>query len=604
MNDEKQSLFPNARVTAEGYLTVPQGNVVWTIYVDLSGQIKQTGLSLVKAAKPKYDLANAATIRLSRPRVFQTADEVLIQDEQEGRAHVSIKESVDLPDEEAEQVSAREAALNSALQLGRTKASVSISGHRQKSSVTTGEWSFGKDWLIYCTSMQPSEDEKEAWRNSLPEEYTSITKIYRPTQFAQGLGFGMSEHIGVRGEAKPIRCSFDGFSATEEVRRGQIVLHGPMLYVDNPYQWISQAETRWERLFAMCFLKSRERDYVSQKEYRFVLLSIGDDVRDVFDLPVSGWLKDCLLPVRYPDVTLNEPSVLVENEESPTGKERIIERTYTYRRSRTRRERSGSKVNEIYSERSKEEMIEETVTSPEELLPLSPFEDEQKPDVIILHQMGTQLQFIHEAYRNEAINRWRVETVRMNPEIAVGPAIGTPPRELSIPPELRYDISNNYPADPRFILDLCLNPSRPRAPIHNRDLSKYSQDEIAHVLACGDTLQRAVDLLESNEQPQAVASAWYAQRFILDLVLSFGSIVRNVCIIRDGVAVVQLMQAQRTDAFASAAFSGTGTYLLHIDDGRVEDNMFPGEPSLKGQIGLSDYMDFLERYGWTRIRKA
>ena len=56
----------------------------------------------------------------------------------------------------------------------------------------------------------------------------------------------------------------------EEQRRSQIVVHGPMLYVDSPYHCIEEAEQGWEKLSAMIFLKSRERDYAAQNEYRFV----------------------------------------------------------------------------------------------------------------------------------------------------------------------------------------------------------------------------------------------------------------------------------------------------------------------------------------------
>ena len=68
---------------------------------------------------------------------------------------------------------------------------------------------FGRDWLVYSTSIRPSTNELAAWRNSLPAKYTSMTPIYRPRQFAQGLGLGMCEHIGVRGDARPVRNTFE-----------------------------------------------------------------------------------------------------------------------------------------------------------------------------------------------------------------------------------------------------------------------------------------------------------------------------------------------------------------------------------------------------------
>ena len=291
-------MFPQARIVLGGVFLTPQGNNVQTVYVDLSGEVEAKGLCLVKATKPQYDLATASTILLSRPKKFRHAGEVLIQDEQEGRARTSTSESVDVPSKEPELVGKRVSALNAALQLGRTKMSVSGSDKSKWSNTSAAAVTFGRDYLIYCTSMRPSKDEEEAWMRSFPDCYTSLTPIYRPTQFAQGLGLGVCEHIGAHGKAKPTRAVFNGFRTVEERRRGQMVLHGPMLYVDNPYRCIAEAEPGWEKLSAMIFLKSRERNYAAQKEYRFAMLSIRPEVGEVFDLPVSGMLRDCLISSR------------------------------------------------------------------------------------------------------------------------------------------------------------------------------------------------------------------------------------------------------------------------------------------------------------------
>ena len=50
-----------------------------------------------------------------------------------------------------------------------------------------------------------------------------------------------------------MRTKFHGFSTLEERRRTQMVLHGPMMYVDNPYQCIDEAIPGWEKIFASVF---------------------------------------------------------------------------------------------------------------------------------------------------------------------------------------------------------------------------------------------------------------------------------------------------------------------------------------------------------------
>ena len=603
--EQRQSVFPDARVGCLNSFMTPQGNNVQTVYVDLSGKVEAKGLCLVKATEPQYDLATASTTRLSFPEVFRRTGEVLIQDKQEGRAQISTSESVDLPSTEPELVSERMSALNAALQLGRTKMSVSGSDKRKQSNTSGAAVSSGRDFLVYCTSMRPSKDEEEAWRRSLPDSYTSFTPIYRPTQFAQGLGLGVCAHIGVRGEAGPVQTIFRGFMTLEERRTTQMVLHGPMLYVDNPYQCIDEAKLGWEKIFAMIFLKSRERGYAAQKEYRFAMLSIRLKVGNCFDMPVSGILQDCLSPVEYPEGKPEETVAVVSTDESPGSEVRPTATTYTYRRRRTtRRERSDWNREEPGSDRSKEEVVEETVTSPEEVPEPFPSGEERQPDVIVFQQVGTRVQFIHKAYRYEETAHWRVETLPGNPAVADGPDSGDRPAGFVVPPGLRYETLDEHPVDPRFVLDFCLNPSVPKPPIPYRGLSQCSPMEIAHVLACGESLWMAVDLLDGVERARAAASAWYAQRFVLDLVTWFGPIVHTVCIIRDRLAVVELTPARMTGAMAWAAFSGNGTYLLHIDDGKVEEQVIPGGFSRAGRMGPETYVKLLESYGWARTREV
>ena len=601
--EQPQSLFPHARVRLEGTFLTPQGNNVHTVYADLSGNVEAKSLCLVKGTEAQYELATASTIRLSRPAVFRHTGEVLIQDEQEGRARTSTSKTVDVPGEDQELADERVSALNAALQLGRTKMSVSGNERHTRSNNSAAAVSFGHDFLIYCTSMRPPKEEEEAWRRSLAG-YTRFTPIYRPTQFAQALGLGVCAHIGVRGKAGPVRAIFDGFRTLEERRTTQMVLHGPMMYVDNPYQCIDEAKPGWERLFAMIFLRSREHDYAAQKEYRFAMLSIGPEVGDVFDLPVSGILKDCLSPVEYPEGKPEETVAVVSTDESPGSQVRPTGTTYTYRRRTTRRELSGWNREGPGSERSKEEVVEETVTSPEEVPEPFPSSEERWPDVIVFQQVGTRFQFIHEAYRDEETQHWRVETLRRNPALADGPSIGARPVGLVVPPDLRYETLDEHPADPRLVLEFCLNPSVPKPPIPYAGLSRCSPLETAHVLACGESLWMAVDLLDGVERARAAASAWYAQRFVLDLVTRFGPIVHTVCIIRDSLAVVELTPARLTGAIAWAALSGAGTYLLYIDDGQVEEKVFPGGVSRAGHIGPGTYLKLLESYGWTRIREV
>ena len=314
-------MFPNALMVGEGAFITPQNTVVSTVYVHLSGKLQGNTACLVKASEPQYDLATAPTIRLSRPEVFQQTGEVLIRDEQEGRVLTSKNETFETSSESSDIHQRRLKALNVGMQLSEIKTSINS---KEKSKRTRGSHStvtFGKDWLIYCTSICPSEDEEDVWRRSFPENYSTFPRIYRPTQFAQGLGLSVSEHIGANGKPEPMKATFAGFKTVEVQRRTQMIVHGPVLYVDNPYRCISEAEIGWEKICSMIFVKSLE--YAAQKEYRFAVLSIKEEMGEVFDLPVSGMMRDCLLPTTFPRTEMETSPAVVSDDTSQAGEKRF-----------------------------------------------------------------------------------------------------------------------------------------------------------------------------------------------------------------------------------------------------------------------------------------
>ena len=94
-------------------------------------------------------------------------------------------------------------AVNAGLRLCHAKLSVSGTTRAERTQTTMSALTFGKDWLIYYTSLWPEAGEEDAWRRTFPENYTSVARIHRPTQFAQALGLGVCEHIGATGGPGP-----------------------------------------------------------------------------------------------------------------------------------------------------------------------------------------------------------------------------------------------------------------------------------------------------------------------------------------------------------------------------------------------------------------
>ena len=588
-----RATFPNARMLMDGWFATPQGNVVQTTYVDLAGTLPPEALCLAKASESQFDIRTADSLRISRPSVFRKTGEVLVKDEQEGRATRTTRKTIKSPIDTTSWINRRLRAINAALRLSHAKPRVSATSTAETTNTATSALTFGTDWLIYCTSLWPEAEKEDAWRRTFPENYTSVARIHRPTQFAQALGLGVCEHIGATGKPVPMSGNFHGFKSFEVQRTPQLVLHGPVLYVDDPYDSLAKAETGWAKTCAMTFVKSRE--YAEQKEYRFVMLSIRPEAGEVFDLPVSGMLRDCLLPMESPVGVANGHATMTHEQQEPRD-ERETYRGYTYQRRSVRRESGGWSDEQPGSRRVKEEVLEETVTSPEDVP--EPFTKEAKqPDIIVFERIAGQIRFTYHVYREEEPRRMRIETVRTNPAINDDSGLRNQPKALEVPPEEQLEALEEAPTDPRGVLELCLNPSVPMPPKHYDNLTRYNRTEWEHALACSRSLNIAVNKVDEDNRERAAASAWYAAEFIVDLVSSFGPIVKSVCVIREYVAVVEFKRAPLSKTVGWATFSGTGTYTLRVHRGNVEEIVFSGH-SQAGKIAPSTYIETLQKYGW------
>lgn len=220
--------FENARMLGEGSFATPQGNMVHTNYVDLSGKHPPDELSLVKVSEPQFHLRVADFVRLSRPSVFRETGEALVKDEQEGRAARSTSETIESPAGETARMDRRLRAIRAGLGLSHTTLSVSGTATSRTTNTSERSLTFGGDWLVYCTSLLHAVGEEDAWRRTFPENYTSVARIHRPTQFAQGLGLAVCEHIGATGKPGPVKASFHGFKTFEVHRTPQRTRGGSM----------------------------------------------------------------------------------------------------------------------------------------------------------------------------------------------------------------------------------------------------------------------------------------------------------------------------------------------------------------------------------------
>ena len=598
-------LFPRARFVPEGSLVAPNGAAIITSLIDLGGLLRTEDVCIAKWSRPVHSLKTAPSIRLSRPDVFRDHGEVLLQDPQEGRvAKTKSKTSGTSNQQLVDDVQQRLDALNVAAKLNTTIMNLSASTKDTQSESSEKSITFGSDWLIYCTAMHCSDKGDDARKEDFSENYSCCTTIYRPTQFAQALGMSVCEHVGAFGKPSPSRQTLSNFLSAETERHGLVVVHGPTLYVDDPYAYVSEAKAGWEMLSAMIFLKSQE--HAREEEYRFAVFPVPPTTEAIVDLPVSGAMMDCLSPPAMPRQKQFKGELVVVPEDGAAEiKTSVPTQKHTYRRRLTRTKKSSLKVGDVEQGggEQQEEVVEETVVSPEEIQEAFRSKQEKHPDIIIFQQWGNRIHYVHEAFHNVETERWRLETVR---RVDLGPnvsEVGEWPDQMSVPSEVAYEKSQSLPWHPELILEYCLEPSLSRAPGPYGARLECTTEEFEHVLGCVKALEIAVELVPEAERERAAAAAWYALGFIEGLTVEFGPIVESVCIIRGAVAVVELVRARFSGAVGWATFSGSGTYTLYIRGRNAEEFTFPGRFSRPQPMGSIVYGDALHQNGWHRKEK-
>ena len=261
--NNRSSLFPDANIVSEGFFFAPIGGVVNTIYMDLSGTLNYGMQTLAKFGKPEHHLSSHNSIRLSRARIFRDIGDGLVGDIREGVVEL-------------------------------------FGGAGDAARIY-----FGNDTLVYCVSVWPGDDKIDTLKDSFPDEYTSVSRIFRPRQFAQAMGLGLCELVGAHGQRQPFNDKFDGFGRRKYDRKSIIVVHGPVLYSDDKAQFMLKSETPLERLAASLFVKPES--HKTQKEYRYVTATMPEKLGETLDLPISGMMLDCLKAVRNINSEEKEP---------------------------------------------------------------------------------------------------------------------------------------------------------------------------------------------------------------------------------------------------------------------------------------------------------
>ena len=303
----------------EGFFVDDAGHQILSTYIDLRDPAARSPITtLVKACEKQFAIESRRTIRISKPDRFREYGEVLIRDLGEGYAsRIRIdSETVDDPRDLAEERLLDDERNRAAELLGT---GVTTNTTSVRTTNKSSKWiTFSKNRWIFSTSIEPtSSEEMSRMLRTMPHDYDHISYIYRPREFARALGSMVAEQLGPQGKEAEIKHSFDGEHTLTTEHKTQWLIHGPVMYVEDPYATISTAYDDWDFMARSAFTKSIE--YRDQREYRFVVLAEKDPTSETVDLDVSLGMLGAMEKPRGESARRAFPTVKWSMETSAPG---------------------------------------------------------------------------------------------------------------------------------------------------------------------------------------------------------------------------------------------------------------------------------------------
>ena len=587
----------------EGFVLDDSGNLITTTYIDLRPEEERTPVpALVKGCKREHALDDGATILISRPARFREYGEELIQDVQEGFAK---EESVTVREETGSEAAKRRAVedineaqglLNSGLRIAR---SLTYSGRDTESK----SLSYGKEWWVFCTSIEPSEEDREAWRATLPEEYDHVSEIGQPAKFAEALARMVTEQVGPQGKDGWIKQTTKGAEAERTKHRLQWLIHGPVVYTDQVYDTVAGDNEGMERLAASIFTKSTK--YAAQREYRFAVLNEGA-AEETLLLHISGMMRDALKRTEGGLIrTPPPPTKGSEDHEAKASPQENGTWTPTYQRAtqterltewqETRSETRTPDGQVKSSESERRESVTERVVTQErrsddegfqaivsaERNDDSPGEEQPRlQDALSSGEQGC------EQSDEEAVQELALEEREWNDDHPEG--------GFAIPVVHRgtgrvYKSFDEALSDPAYPMSPPKDTWRERA---------CSPEEIAKVYRAIDTLDWKMPHIKEEFRQDAASSGWYAVLCMRNIYARLGDIVDSVWIERQRFVVIHLKDSEMLNATGRivVAPSGTYSYSLKLPDREVSGH--GGEAWGTMFFPLGNEVDSFKEFGW------
>ena len=272
--------------TTESKVSDDAGNsvVVWRVEAR-APEDRVSVTTLVKCGRKEHAMLKLRKIRISKPAHFRKYGEGLIRDPSEGEVSTSVTtgQRIDDPEELREKQKFYDEVGKCADSIGET---LRLTAVGTKTTTESGaKIRFGRNCWIYSTAIEPTTEEQwQCLSHSLEPEYDHVEFIHRPRQFAWSLGLMVVEQLGPRGRDQISTDSY-GDEVIETRSKGQLVVHGPVIYVADPFRTINSTQTDAERGLLPIFVKHHR--FAGQREYRFAIWADEEPSECMVDLDIS-----------------------------------------------------------------------------------------------------------------------------------------------------------------------------------------------------------------------------------------------------------------------------------------------------------------------------
>ena len=541
-----------------------------TSYIDLRPQASRTPVrTLVKACRRAHALEDSETIQMSAVQKFQDEGENLIRDPQEGLAK-KVSESVK-PQTPAQVLERRQNKdLNESFELVDSKLNFALEVTRHTVKRSNAKLTFGKEWWIVSTAINPETDEERAgWRLTLDPAYDHESVIGQPAKFAAALARMVTEQLGPQGDGAWMKSTVGDSPKARSEHLCQWVIHGPVVYADSLYEALSREEDEVSRIAALMFTKSAS--HAAMREYRFVILRASDAAEQV-RLRISGMMRDALEPtthglVRVPPSRAPAEAVEQVTETALTPRKQWTELRH-FRATSTERvaERTSREVfakgidGQILTSESEqqEEVREKTVNhelQPEDLrsMPAATVMRDAsrfgRPETDESEDRDTEAKAAQDDYATvkELVIGHGAQLAKADSEGDGTPDCGGAGDVFAWLGRMFDD-----PACP------APHSSEPHAE------AALSPEEVHRMYGFVATLRHKVTLVPPEHRQDAASACWHAIQCIRNIFVGLGNIVATASIQRGRFVVLELTESEELQANGRIVLAPSGAYAWSL----------------------------------------